>query len=126
LGTRFGLTQSQAIALMGAHSLGKVSRANSGFTSCLSTPTAGSDCPAVDVATSGQWVTQNTRLTSDYFRQALAPWRQISLAASGALSNLFVWVIPTPNQAGQQGQIMLNVDIGMVRALAAARADGRR
>lgn len=102
---------------MGAHSLGKAARANSGFTACTAAPGPGGTCPLAALAATGKWVAANTRLTSDYFVQLLRPWSQIKLAASGAVKDLWAWVIPNPANADQRQQVMMNVDIGLVRPL---------
>lgn len=63
---------------MGAHSLGKAARANSGFTACTGTsPAAGGTCASGDQATTGKWVQTNTQLSNSYFDEMLKPWAQV-------------------------------------------------
>eukprot|EP00873_Tetraselmis_striata_P007447 jgi/Tetstr1/427711/TSEL_017836.t1 len=55
---KFGFTQEDTVALMGAHTLGRCSKENSGF--------------------EGPWTRRPHRLDNEYYARLARPWRQVS------------------------------------------------
>lgn len=110
---QMGLTLEQATALLGAHSLGGMSPANSGF---------GVDLALQPVQT--PWVKDNTELTSDYFDELISerwdPFRDPSdvpffPALAGAPPKQ-VWhdqTMPTPASGVGPKTVMLNADMAL-------------
>jgi catalase (peroxidase I) len=83
--TRYGLTERETAALMGAHVLGRAESSLSGY--------------------NGAWVPRNDRFSNDWFGDLLArPWRKRSFLSGD--STLTQW-------DGPGGTMMLNTDVEM-------------
>lgn len=94
--TRFGFTNAQTAAIMGAHSLGKAT----------SNETA---------SVAGQWVPRNDAMGNEYYRQLVTPWNQVP-AGPARPATAYQWNKPSPNPPGQL--LMLNSDIALTCNLA--------
>merc|ERR1711998_473489 len=96
---RMGFNAKQVVALMGAHSIGKLEKANSGYT--------------------GVWETSLTPSVLDctYYRGIITvPWnrRTIDLTGSsygGTEAEKYEWVQPAFTAVSQKGAILLNTDM---------------
>lgn len=94
--TAFGMTTSQAVAIMGAHTLGRARPTNSGF--------------------DGRWDASPAALDNAYYRDLLnRGWTQVRLTnAPCPATGCYQWV---RNNGNATGVMMLNPDMALAKAI---------
>lgn len=102
----FGFTDDETVALMGAHSIGRALRTNSGFDG------------------SNGWVNHENTLNNEYYKLIVgdeydlydAPnWQQKKVKNHGQVSDRFEWELGSEKDKDGQHIFMLNSDIALVR-----------
>ena len=102
----FDFTDDETVALMGAHSIGRALRANSGFDG------------------SAGWVNNENTLDNEYYRQIVGDegdlfngpnWNQNEVINNGQIPDRFQWERNARGNDGGPELIMLNSDIALVR-----------
>ena len=94
LATMFGFSVREAIAIMGAHTLGRAHAAASGFT--------------------GPWTTRPHTLDNDYYRELNPRWKAATTGVAGKDSFRSFW---RRENGGPDNGLMLNVDIALQRLI---------
>merc|ERR1712232_694610 len=88
-----GMTTRQAVAILGAHTLGRLSSANSGF--------------------DGPWTVREAVFDNEYYINLVrSPWSQQSISSN------FQWEQPPPpGSMGVPTKVMLNVDMALLKEM---------
>eukprot|EP00290_Baffinella_frigidus_P031052 CAMPEP_0180223326 /NCGR_PEP_ID=MMETSP0987-20121128/21311_1 /TAXON_ID=697907 /ORGANISM="non described non described, Strain CCMP2293" /LENGTH=345 /DNA_ID=CAMNT_0022185727 /DNA_START=14 /DNA_END=1048 /DNA_ORIENTATION=- len=87
----FGFTEREAVAIMGAHTLGRAHRGASGF--------------------NGPWTSRPHTLDNDYFSELTEPWRVVE-SPRGPFRSFWRRVT-----GGPRNRLMLNVDIALTNVI---------